>query len=243
MKKPNAFTLAEVLITLAIMGVLMAITIPVLLQNTFNNSYIDGLKKTYSVLNQATNQIMMQNSGTMQYAFSSSTDAQTKYGNVLELNATCAAGANTGTCWANSSNGLFGGAALTSGSLAAGTGFTPNTGYTGAVLADGTTLLFYIPNTACDGTGVSVNLPYSSDPNHLCGYIIVDVNGLNPPNIFGKDMFMFLLGPGGIIPGGDPHTIYSPLNSTGNCNTTNKTQNGYGCAAQILNAQAMNFST
>ena len=80
----NAFTLAEVLITLAIMGTVMALTIPTLFQSTNQASFIDGLKKTYGILDTATNQIMSNNAGTLIGAFTSSTDARdNKYGNIL----------------------------------------------------------------------------------------------------------------------------------------------------------------
>ncbi|MDD3237306.1 MAG: type II secretion system protein [Candidatus Gastranaerophilales bacterium] len=49
----KAFTLAEVLITLVIIGVIAALTIPSLLNNTNKEEYKTGLKKAYSALNQA----------------------------------------------------------------------------------------------------------------------------------------------------------------------------------------------
>lgn len=51
MKK--AFTLAEVLITLAIIGIVAALTIPTLVQNYKKNRVETSLKKFYSVMNQA----------------------------------------------------------------------------------------------------------------------------------------------------------------------------------------------
>lgn len=51
-KRKNAFTLAEVLITLGIIGVVAAMTLPTLI-NTTNNKQLEAqLKKTYSELNQ-----------------------------------------------------------------------------------------------------------------------------------------------------------------------------------------------
>ena len=51
MKK--GFTLAEVLITLAIIGVIAALTIPGVIVNTQQSEYKTGLKKAVSVLNSA----------------------------------------------------------------------------------------------------------------------------------------------------------------------------------------------
>ncbi|MDD3236469.1 MAG: type II secretion system protein [Candidatus Gastranaerophilales bacterium] len=54
MKK--GFTLAEVLITLVIIGVIAALTIPALLNNTNNEEYRTAGKKAYATLNQALQQ-------------------------------------------------------------------------------------------------------------------------------------------------------------------------------------------
>ena len=47
------FSLAETLITLGIIGIVAAMTIPVLISNTNGAKYRGQLKKTYSTLNQA----------------------------------------------------------------------------------------------------------------------------------------------------------------------------------------------
>ncbi len=52
-EKKFAFTLAEVLITLAIIGVIAAITIPVSITNSQNEAFRSALKKAISGLNQA----------------------------------------------------------------------------------------------------------------------------------------------------------------------------------------------
>lgn len=59
MKKQNAFTLAEVLITLGIIGVVAAMTMPTLLNSTQNKQYITAYKRALSELSQA---------GTINYA-------------------------------------------------------------------------------------------------------------------------------------------------------------------------------
>ena len=53
MKKSSAFTLAEVLITLAIIGVVAAMTIPGVIVRTNQQEFKTGFKKAVSVLNQA----------------------------------------------------------------------------------------------------------------------------------------------------------------------------------------------
>ena len=53
----SAFTLAEVLITLVIIGVIAAITVPTLINKTNKQEYGSKLKKAYSTLSQVTNQM------------------------------------------------------------------------------------------------------------------------------------------------------------------------------------------
>ena len=52
MKKSFGFTLAEVLITLGIIGVVAAMTLPTLIQNYQKKTYIEGLKVGISILEQ-----------------------------------------------------------------------------------------------------------------------------------------------------------------------------------------------
>ena len=57
LKRP-AFTLAEVLITLGIIGVVAALTLPTLISNYKKQTYVTGLQKAYSVLNNMTKTAM-----------------------------------------------------------------------------------------------------------------------------------------------------------------------------------------
>ena len=51
----TAFTLAEVLITLGIIGIVAAMTLPVVTTKVNNIKFKSGFKKSLSVLNQAVN--------------------------------------------------------------------------------------------------------------------------------------------------------------------------------------------
>ena len=55
MMKKNGFTLAEVLITLAIIGVVATMTLPALMNNTAEQQYKTGLKKGINTLTEAAN--------------------------------------------------------------------------------------------------------------------------------------------------------------------------------------------
>lgn len=228
----KGFTLPEVLITLFLLGIVMSITIPSMLTRVASSSQVPGLRKIYGMLDSAVTKIMLTNSGSLVNAFTSSTDARDKFGLFFEYNRVCSTGSVAGNCWAIYSSKLSGGDAVES--------FNPNVDYTAAIMADGSTLLFYIPNVACDGTGVSIALPYaSSAKTFLCGYIVVDTNGFKVPNTFGRDMFMFLLGSNGLYPGGDAHTLYN--DQSVECRVSQTAKNGYGCASKVLNEGAINY--
>lgn len=231
-KDREGFTLSEILITLVLMGTVMALTIPSMTQKTNKNTYVAGLKKTYGMLDTATNQIMNNNAGTLIQAPAGGFTGLTNYCNILECNKTCLAGSIQGNCWASSTKTLSGGVSTEDYNINGG-------GHYGAILADGSFVVLYISSGNCTADGVSINLPYASDPAHRCGQMLVDVNGFKGPNTWGRDIFWFFTGPNGIVPGGDPHTSYNDL--TINCNTAQTTKNGYGCAAKVLNEGAMNY--
>jgi len=235
-KTKNAFTLAEVIIALALMGVLLALSIPTLLVKTNTSGHVQKLKKMYGILYTATNDIMLNNSGTLGGAYSNTMNAANTFLKYLECNKFCDIGDVIGECWATSTNKLSGGAAVDS--------FDADVDYAGIVLPDGSSMLIKITRSNCDDQGISSDLPYSAstDKNNLCGYIVVDTNGyLNSPNTFGSDIFMFLLGKNGLYSGGDPHTQYNLVTNNNNCTTTPNGLNGYGCTNKVLNEGAMNY--
>ena len=60
--KRFAFTLAEVLITLGIIGVVSAITLPTVINNQKMKSYEVGFKKQYSVIQNAIDYLVLEES-------------------------------------------------------------------------------------------------------------------------------------------------------------------------------------
>ncbi len=65
----NAFTLAEVLITLGIIGVVAALTMPVLIQNYKKHIIETRLQKFYSTMNQAVKLSVIDNTETRNWVF------------------------------------------------------------------------------------------------------------------------------------------------------------------------------
>lgn len=87
MKKLIAFTLAEVLITLSIIGVVAAMTIPTLVAKYQKNLWVNQLKKSYSMTSQALKKMMADEETDSISSTSLMTDMSTlqKYLNVLDL--------------------------------------------------------------------------------------------------------------------------------------------------------------
>ena len=223
----SAFTLSEVLITLALMGTLMALTIPTLLQSTNKVAYVDGLKKTYGMLDSATSQIMMNNAGTLIGAFTSSDAIVTKYCSVLDCLKICTAGTAASEGCYNELSAL-----KTLNDSTMEDPADPN--ISGFVLADGT--LFITKNTeTIPGTCNDSFLGVAS----ICGFFNIDINGFAGPNTFGRDIFSFDITKNGLIPSG---TIGARTNYATYCDpASSDASNGDGCSGRVLNEGAMNY--
>lgn len=90
MKLKNAFTLAEVLVTLSVIGLIAMLTLPALVKNYKNKLYAASIEKTYSQLTDAVQNVVNDEMAT---SFS-----KTTAGVVQDESETCAT-ATTGVCW------------------------------------------------------------------------------------------------------------------------------------------------
>lgn len=182
MSKRFGFTLAEVLITLGIIGVVAAMTIPTLMSNIQDKELQTKMRKEYSVLSNALQLIRSDNGGSFVDAISGCSPGQNScfvnaFKTRLSYVKECTA---TGECIAPATsikylNGTF--APNTEGLLT----YTTR----GLVLKDGATILLYMDSPSCmtsTGSGTYTN---------GCGWVTLDVNGLKPPNTIGRDIYMF----------------------------------------------------
>lgn len=180
----TAFTLAEVLITLGIIGIVAAITIPALINNINDIQYKTALKKVYTVISEATKRIEADQGDPPWTATAAQMpgDVSTMfnlYSNYLTFTQTSSL-----SCAAYS-NSIFASQYTTyKGSTQLGINYNFFHCYAPiGQLADGTSLLFQsLPN----GVAYIGNKEIYSE-------IRVDVNGPKGPNAFGRDLFVLTI--------------------------------------------------
>ena len=204
--KAFAFTLAEVLITLTIIGIVAALTIPIIINNVQDQQLLTGWKAGYSILNQATALAIKDNGGpfTTLGTITAMKDTLKPY---FVYSKECPA-VSKGFCWASNGkqpNGAPDG----------------STDVPALILNNGMFVRFYQHD---NGTGCNQTSYYTTGE---CGAFEIDINGFKGPNIWGKDMFYVHILPTGIMAAGAPGSAGSMTDA--NCSTV-----GYGCGAARL---------
>ena len=161
-----AFTLAEVLITLGIIGVVAAITMPTLINNYQKKAAVTAAKKAYSTLSQAYTQLVNDNGEGL---------------SVCSINnSEC-----LGKLFAPYLKSLNG-----SGKL-----YTPSSEKAEGCWEDndiGMVNETHYCFSAVDGISYDFDMEYQ-EANKKQALIYVDINGLKRPNKFGKDRFAFIV--------------------------------------------------
>jgi prepilin-type N-terminal cleavage/methylation domain-containing protein len=171
----KAFTLAEVLITLGIIGVVASMTIPTLINKINDIEMITAWKKSYSTMEQSQRTIMNENGGDLAAGFTGinftpagGNNFRDGWSPYLKVIKKCDAGrAVVDGCYKGTMKALSDDYSITN--------YAADSNVSSLVLQDGTTLFFY-PGV-CTGT-----LCWDSN-------IFIDVNGSKMPNRLGKDIF------------------------------------------------------
>lgn len=188
MKKRDGFTLAEVLITLGIIGIVAVMTIPTLINNYQKAQYVTGLKKAYTEFNQALIQIAADNGcvGDLKCTglFDTATTQESlgnelvKYFNVVKNCESSDGGPTTTGCFPSSVGTNYDGSG---GRMNCDT--IDNYRF---ITADG--MAVWIDNGKKNCTkNYSRNITYQM--TQWCAGVMIDVNGLKGPNNRGRDIF------------------------------------------------------
>ena len=170
--KRLGFTLAEVLVTLGIIGVVAALTTPALIQNVGNAKVGPKLQKAKATFETAAEMMLTENNANTIRAIS--TDA-TNLGKELSKFMKITPNDTTITYLRYTGNSSY--------------GTMPNSGIKRFDSDDG--LIYYINILA--KRAVDTN-NYADIPNNVyTGVVRVDINGADGPNRMGKDLFQFAL--------------------------------------------------
>ena len=209
--KSTAFTMAEVLITLGIIGIIAALTIPGVIEGYKKKETVAKLQKAYTLLNQA---LKLSEAKYEEYEywesganFATAEDYLKMYWTPhFKVAAYCytpeKCGYKSNTPYKNS-NGR-----------ANGTVFYRNN--------------YRLPFVTVDGTVYTISIRGASDGSPL-EILWVDLNSSNDPNQYGKDVFFFeRVAKKGILPYGWDKTDEE---ISRDCSHTNV---GYYCAAKIM---------
>ncbi len=240
-KNKSAFTLAEVLVTLVIIGVVAALTVPSVQMHVRDAQYVNSLKKFYSNTNQA-------------FRLRMSKDGVTDFGRSAIIESIHGSNINSGGSQQHFTAEIIK-AFKTISTFEKGqyhgnrkcayqyqSGETSNDNYT-AVLADGTIMRIDM-TTEPETSALSMTeiRALTGRMWKMYGTIDVDVNGDNPPNKWGLDCYRFVVGQDGqLYPymGKD----YAIFKSGSNWETSSNYWNGsydeclvtgFSCAARIM---------
>lgn len=213
MNNKKAFTLAETLMTLMIIGVVSAMTIPLLKDSSDQKANIAGLQKAESTASNLFLQVQAVN-GPPIYWHHNNVSVFASNGSIIsqylsdKMNVIQSSVDNGYTPKALNNTTITDGASIDGSNIRLSS--VKQT-------ADGMYWFFSDGNTGCSGS------------NRRCGLIMVDTNGPKKPNKMGGDLFVLEITPDGV----------RPLN-VGDCSDV--TQNGYGCAGQFAqNSKALDF--
>lgn len=244
MKK--AFTLAEVLITLGIIGIVAALTIPTFITEYRKKEYVTRLKTTYNLLDRLSKSLcaetgsynwadtklvseLHQNLGEINSSNFDSKVKTTQYKDIVyqhlnkHINITDVKTCSGDRCTQRYFNY---------------NGIAKNTNF----------FWFYLPN----GVILEIRL-FTATNDWNWGYINVDVNGLQKPNRWGYDVYQFYISENAqIVPAGsqllaelsnNAKNHWSETNAFPwfNCSTT-KASYGQGCTGRVLEENDITYN-
>ncbi len=201
----NAFTLAEVLITLGIIGVVAALTMPSLIANYQKQAAVTKLKKSYNILSNALLHAQVDHGEPKTWTLNG-VDIKTNSEQLadilkpyLKIVKDCG---SDGGCFKD-------GNAYQINGTATGTNYGGASDFYAFILSDGTSVIL------------------DANPSSSARSIYFDIDGPAGVNMFGKDLFIFVLQDNKFIPYG-----YDNEETVGtNCS---KTGAGTMCAAKIM---------
>ena len=213
----EAFTLADTLLTLALIAVVALMTVPSLLQGMQERALVAATIKANSTFTNAYTRAVQEN-GTPDLWYTIKMTPSIMIQTIAPyLNVTKYCGTSPGCFPEGVTYKYINGTSDSAYDLY-------NSPDAKAQLADGSIIAAWSYDNCNGHKGNTQQL------QSICGAYFVDVNGFKPPNTIGKDMFEFYLTKYGIIPAGtEPDTGDNFVNKC-----LPKTATGWGCAAWVI---------
>ena len=215
-KYMHGFTLAEVLITLGIIGIVAAMTLPTLINNGKERETVAKVKKFYSVMSQALLMAIGKHGYVDDWGFCEQVNAQcvaqfvNNLKSELKILMDCA---NDTNCIAQTGYKYLDGNSFSS-------NYGKIDGYYKMILNDGSYLwIRHNQSNTCQNSDASTS--------NVCGLIWYDLNGAKDPNQLGKDIFVFFILKDRIVP-----------HSNNDCYAGGR---GWGCSRYILEHDNMKY--
>lgn len=216
----KGFTLAEVLITLGIIGVVAALTLPTLIEKHREQVTVAKVKKFYSTINQALQFAINENGTIDQWNYAEANKQSNKFFDYfrpyLKITKDC-----------GSKSGCIGDGVYSTLNNSSSMNYDTHPSYYKVILNDGSFMWLRqnMPSSAnFNGSCSEADWGYSNS----CGGIWIDVNGKAKPNVIGRDTFAFAILKDKIV----------PMNYNTDCKLNGK---GWSCSNYILLNSNMNY--
>ena len=227
LNKHRAFTLAEVLTTMGIIGIVAAMTIPNLLVQHRERENVTKLKTVYSTITQAYTRATTEFGSPEAWGMTAanSPEGAENINRILSpyFNVTQNCHTNGG-CWYD---GILTGINKERSGINIGTDSSFSTFST----VDGVQFAFNVEEPECKGVfGTTRGL------QNVCATFTVDVNGKKFPNQYGYDIFKFYITKFGVHPYGLPEDTNFSFEDTCSPDTM-----GYGCTAWAVFKSNMDY--
>ena len=221
-RNKNAFTLAEILIALSVVGVVAVLTLPSVIQKQQEKITVNRLKTAYSIISQAFARTISENG----------TPDTWGMGGMYDANSHIIMG-NAFVPYLKLIKNCIGQSAEYTRQNCNAVNYT-NRSHSSVVLNNGISITFRNLYSNCS------NNSYYPE---MCGVIIVDINGMKNPNSNGTDIFLFWVTKTKIVPLG---TKGANLSFKRNCDITDSNRNTNfaqmsTCAAWVLYNENMDY--
>lgn len=192
-KAKKAFTLAEILITIGVLGVVAAMAIPSLIARQQKPQFVTALKKSYTNFNEALTQ-MAKDGGCIGdlscHEYFSSEYDEMDLCNAISSYFKVERGCDTPVAKRTTTTYRYN----YDGSGPSGPYVIPE--QNGFVTTDGVYYRIMSTSDSCQSNPDDWSTHKTNNLNSVCGNIWVDVNGAKGPNNYGRDIFMFYISNG-----------------------------------------------